>query len=422
MVNELNRENLKNLYKKTLKPPTKFNGSTYIQRNRTRTLETINLPINSNTVKQFLNINKNYFYLGSHGYIDMTKPKKKIPLIRTPPNVSIVFIAPVGMSISEKLNANSKMFYMSNELLEQFHKNHDKFLENKKIPLGLKKCIIVPPNAYYLDYSITFKPRNSLSKWEANEFGLFKVPYGRRTKRDLLYNHETKKMYKKNINRKLSKGDEEDVYLSEIVNSFLNGKNKGGILFVDTCRIIWTQIKGIKNFNRVCRLTGRRHCKTTKQCYPETANNTNGRSISIYPSRMLSKNEIQTRNKLSLDKILLYKHFEEKRSNLFKKLLSKTNISQNIMNYETNVRGLKNIKLNHSLNYTKHTKREYINLLLNHLRSLHRQGIPLSYVNESKLKTQMLKKPHKTPLKFESWKLKEKVINPLNRRLYKINE
>lgn len=416
MVNNQKYQNLKELYIKKTENSVKFNGSTFKPRNRSITLETINFKVNKNTVKDFIDIPEKYFYLGSHGYIDRTKPKKRINLIRTPKNVSIVYIAPVGMSISEQLNLKSKQFYMSNEMLNQFHKNHYTFLKNKSIPTGLKKCIVIPPGHFYLDHTITFKPRSNLQNWEKKEFGLFKVPYVRRDKKDLL---EEYKKYKKNINLALSNGDEKDVFLSSIINTFLKGNKKGGIIFVDTCRIIWTQIKGFKELNRVCRLTGKRHCKSAKNYCSDSEAKTNGRSISIFPKIKMSNSNIETYKRLSLDKLFNYKKFEEKRSNLFKQMLSGTNLNSNIKDYYINVESNKDIKLNHSLNYTKHNNiQEYIN----HLRSLDKQGTPLSFKQKSFLEGQFIKSLTTQKKTVKATPIQLKTKRKINRRLYKINE
>ena len=415
MVNNQKYINLKKLYISNEKPQTvKYDGSTFKSKNRSYlTIEEQNLKIDKNTVANFLNIPKKYFYLGSHGFIDRTKPKNKLNMIRTPNNVSIVFVSPVGMSISESLDMKSKLFYSSDESIGEFHKDHDKFLKNKNISNGLKKCIIIPPNGLYLDHTITFKPRSDLSTWEKKEFGLFRVPYTRRTKIDLLTQY---KMYKKNINISLNAGDEKEVMLSKIVNTFLKGNTKGGIIFVDTCRIIWTQIRGMADLNRVCRTSGKMHCKTSKKYCSKT--NNNGRSISIYPSERMSTINMKIRKRLSLDQLLKYKKFEENRSNLFKKLLIKNTINNNVENYSIHVNGLDNIKTNHKLNYTNHNNEDNY---VNHIRSLNRQGIQLDIDQNILLKRQMMKTVKKTPIKSLSIKLKGKK-KQINRKLYTINE
>ena len=88
----------------------------------------------------------------------------------------------------------------------------------------------------------------SLTQWENKEFGLFKLPFGVKLgfKNKFELNRGKCKL-KEQVQYTKGLKSEKDVKLSEIIRSFIDSprqKNKGGLIFVDTCRIIWTQLKG----------------------------------------------------------------------------------------------------------------------------------------------------------------------------------
>ena len=139
--NELQCLDLRKVGEK-VKSVKKLFGPEWIKRNRTQTLEKLNIKMSEKTAQLFLNIPDNYYYLGSHGWIDRSDPKQNISMRRAPSNVSIVFLSPVGMSISEKLDAKSRSFFNRASNLQKFHKNHLDFMKSSDIPNGLKKCII----------------------------------------------------------------------------------------------------------------------------------------------------------------------------------------------------------------------------------------------------------------------------------------
>jgi len=309
-------------------------------------LKTLNFPNkNQNITKKvnlFKNIKPDYFYLASHGYIDLVK--NKIPLMKTPSNISIVFIAPVGLSVSEKLNNMSQKFYKSKNKLHNFHQNHVKFLKDKTISRGLRKCIIIPPESFYLDHTIDIKPSKNLKLWERKEFGLFKLHS--KIKKNMLMRSN------RNVEKKLS----------EIISCVHEG-----IIFVDTCRVLWTEIKGMRNENRICRISGKVHCKRSSEIYNSNLlsnkekEENNGRAISLYSH---VPNDI--RAKLSLDKLQLYKKYEENVSNKFKKALihSNSSVNKSLFNYNNFVSTINELKNNLKLNYTKHRyENEYRNMM-----------------------------------------------------------
>lgn len=329
------------------------------------------LPIRNNNIINYLNnidLNteskiplfksiKNYYYWGSHGFIDKYDPElTKTELKRTPRNVSIVFLSSVGTSICDNLNINTiDNFYKKKNMLNKFRNNLNEFVTDSKLRKGLRKSIIIPPSSIYLDLTLEIFKEDKEKQWETEEFGLFKLPLVERNKKhNLLFSGPNKYNPSKIVKNEIH------VKLSQIINTYLNNNksDKGGIIFIDTCRSVWTNINSVYKANsRTIRETGniilnkRLHNKYSNK-YTQL-NQQRGRLITNKngiqkPCTISNVNKtIKTGNNygipinihirlpqykiLKLDNIIQYKIFEENRSKTFKLLFSKNSITESKM-------------------------------------------------------------------------------------------
>jgi len=287
---------------------------------------------------KFKKIPDEFFYLASHGCVDISKQNgEKITLKwkTIPDNVSIIFTSPMGYSVSEKINNGSKKFYSSIKQLLEFKENPGKFTLNTKHD-GLKQFIILPPGTRYIDQDIDIIPYSSRKNWEKSELGLYKLPMNENN-RDLL-----------TCFHKYNKNAKDNIYtISSFISSFMSTKShkhrcneiskNGGILFVDTCRLIWTESKGQNEKLRYCRTSGTINKSIMKIPYNGTKQlYQNGRQVNINRFSNLKK----------------YKELEIARSDKFKRLFLKKNLKQDIRTIMTTATK-RNINENDNLQYTK---------------------------------------------------------------------
>ena len=302
------------------------------------------------SLQLFKTIPNEFFYLGSHGCIDISKRKINYNIL--PSNVSIVFLSPIGHSISEKMNTNSTSFFTNKSELLDFKKNPGKFSLNSKYK-GLSKVIIVPPGAPYIDQEIEIPQHEFRSNWEKNQLGLYKLPYNGKNK-DM-----TQCFKKYSVNPQ-----KEEYTISSYIKSFMSTharardcegiSTKGGILFVDTCRFLWSELKG-KNVNRrFCRQSGTVH---------RTVQNVNFNGQSFRNGRKVNIEEIKSNDIHNLNKLMKFKDSELETSDNFKKLfLKKIKKSSILTQYSISSQAEK--EANNKLNYSKQAVKKIENSYL----------------------------------------------------------
>ena len=303
--------------------------------------------INNNSLNGLYNNrkrNKDKFYLLSeHSHIWANKS----PVYqKCPPNMCLVFMTPLGYSSVEYIpNKLRKNLYSNIIGLQKFRNNPTEFLlKHKNI---INYCNIIPPDHHYLDCSITLKHFVHEHK---NQLGLYSLPLNKDSN-NILQSSSLPKYMKVDYNNDYGK----DIDLSKLIgNTKLFPKDKTvdlNIIFVDTCRVLWTRLPGISYQNE--------YISFKKAIYhnknPKTVNAENGRFFTLKDNLLMKQNKSEYVLNI-LNEVVRYKNFEINRTKRFLRTFT-------IKSYNKQTQQLLN-------RYSKTTQNHNLKVLIKHIKSL----------------------------------------------------